>query len=167
MSVLTAWHVKMAPRFSRYNGGRINRFSITSPKLCSYWSSTTSPLISHRTAGCGRPASKNKTWVQWMSKRGVTEWIFKWMEDRPAVAVAVWPLFVQNIFCVSVRSVGGCVFDDPGNMSRFINFTLAGGQWNYISDSGHVLPYWCLGRRRRMRQTHWLEVSVAASEEND
>lgn len=50
----------MAPRFSRYSGGRINRFSITSPKLCSYWSSTTSPLISHRTAGCGRPAQNRR-----------------------------------------------------------------------------------------------------------
>uniref|UniRef100_A0A182IK73 Uncharacterized protein n=1 Tax=Anopheles atroparvus TaxID=41427 RepID=A0A182IK73_ANOAO len=54
-SVLVAWQVKMEFRSERWIAGQSSRFSMTSPELCSYCSSTRMPLMSHLTEGCGRP----------------------------------------------------------------------------------------------------------------
>lgn len=54
--VLKAWQVNMELRSLLCIAGHRSRFSITSPELCSYWSSTARPFINHRTAGWGRPS---------------------------------------------------------------------------------------------------------------
>ena len=54
-TVLTAWHVKMASRSFLVTPAFTSLFSMTSPALCSYWSSTMSALISQRTTGWGWP----------------------------------------------------------------------------------------------------------------
>lgn len=59
-SVFVAWQVKMEFRSERWIAGHSNRFSMTSPELCSYCSSTSMPLMSHLTDGCGRPAKERK-----------------------------------------------------------------------------------------------------------
>lgn len=53
--VLTAWHVNIASKCCLVTRGQTRRFSITSPALYSYWSSTMSPFTSHRTTGSGWP----------------------------------------------------------------------------------------------------------------
>uniref|UniRef100_A0A182TYV2 Uncharacterized protein n=1 Tax=Anopheles melas TaxID=34690 RepID=A0A182TYV2_9DIPT len=59
--VFIVWQVKMAFRSLRCIVGQSSRFSMTSPEFCSYWSSTITPLISHRTSGCGRPKKVKNT----------------------------------------------------------------------------------------------------------
>lgn len=57
--------MNIALRSDRCTAGHSSRFSITSPVLCSYWSSTSTPLTSQRTCGCGRPVwteNKKKYW---------------------------------------------------------------------------------------------------------
>lgn len=56
--VFKAWHVNIEFRSDLCTDGQSKRFSITSPELCSYWSSTCKPFMSHRTCGCGRPVEK-------------------------------------------------------------------------------------------------------------
>lgn len=58
--VFSAWHVKIEFKSDLCTDGHRRRFSITSPELCSYWSSTCKPFISQRTWGCGRPV--NEKW---------------------------------------------------------------------------------------------------------
>lgn len=53
--VLTAWQVKMASRSFLETPAQTRRFSMTSPALCSYCSSTSMPLTSQRTTGSGWP----------------------------------------------------------------------------------------------------------------
>lgn len=52
---LAAWQVKTAAQSARRMAGHSRRFSMTSPVLCSYSSSTSTPFTSHRTDGSGRP----------------------------------------------------------------------------------------------------------------
>lgn len=54
-TVLTAWHMKMASKSFLETVGQTRRFSMTSPALCSYWSSTGNPFTSQRTTGSGCP----------------------------------------------------------------------------------------------------------------
>uniref|UniRef100_A0A182JKH0 Uncharacterized protein n=1 Tax=Anopheles atroparvus TaxID=41427 RepID=A0A182JKH0_ANOAO len=56
--VFIVWQVKMEFRSLRWIVGQSSRFSMTSPEFCSYCSSTVTPLISHRTSGCGRPGNE-------------------------------------------------------------------------------------------------------------
>lgn len=53
--VFSAWHVNTEFKSLRCTDGHNSRFSITSPELCSFWLSTSSPFTSQRTCGCGRP----------------------------------------------------------------------------------------------------------------
>lgn len=53
--VFTAWHVKRLSRSLLATAGHVRRFSMTSPALCSYSSSTSTPFTSHRTEGSGWP----------------------------------------------------------------------------------------------------------------
>lgn len=61
-SVLSAWQVNIEFKSLRWMAGHSNRFSITSPELCSYWSSTGNPLMSQRTSGWGRPNELKEKW---------------------------------------------------------------------------------------------------------
>lgn len=58
--VLSAWHVNIEFKSARWTDGQSRRFSITSPELCSVWSSTCNPFISQRTSGDGRPVNELK-----------------------------------------------------------------------------------------------------------
>lgn len=53
--VFRAWQVNMEFRSDLWTDGQSSRFSITSPELYSYWSSTCKPFMSQRTCGWGRP----------------------------------------------------------------------------------------------------------------
>lgn len=53
--VLTAWQVNIASKSFRETPDQTNRFSMTSPALCSYCSSTSMPFTSQRTTCSGWP----------------------------------------------------------------------------------------------------------------
>lgn len=58
--VFNAWHVNTEFKSLRCTDGHNSRFSITSPELCSFWLSTSSPFTSQRTCGCGRPIQESQ-----------------------------------------------------------------------------------------------------------
>lgn len=59
--LFTAWHVNTEFKSWRPMAGQDSLFSMTSPVLCSYSSSTRTPFTNHRTVGSGRPIfQKNK-----------------------------------------------------------------------------------------------------------
>lgn len=58
--VFSAWHVNIEFKSDLWTDGHSRRFSITSPELCSVWSSTCKPFMSQRTSGDGRPGNKSE-----------------------------------------------------------------------------------------------------------